>query len=159
MKQPIPWTLLACLLVSTVCLTAADRTQRGARTALDRYVEEPDANFTWRLVKTVESKGFTTYVIDLISQSWRSSNEVNRTQWQHWLTIVKPNEVKSSTGMLFIGGGSNRTNPPSKSEDNLILVASTTGTVVAELRNVPNEPLTFAGETKSRTEDALIAYT
>ena len=159
MKRALPCSALFLLFLTTSGLNAADRTQRGARTALDRYVHEPDTNYTWRLVQTIESKGFRTHVIDLISQSWRSSNEVNRTQWQHWLTIVQPDEVKSSTGMLFIGGGSNRTNPPAKSEDNLILVATTTGTVVAELRNVPNEPLTFAGETKGRTEDALIAYT
>jgi PhoPQ-activated pathogenicity-related protein len=147
------------LLLSTVSLPADDRTQRGERTALDRYVASPDTNYSWRLVKTVDGPGYKTHVIDLISQKWRSSDEVSRPLWQHWLTIVQPDEVKSSTGMLFIGGGSNRTNPPSKSEDNLILVAASTGTVVAEIKNVPNEPLTFAGETKSRTEDSLIAYT
>jgi PhoPQ-activated pathogenicity-related protein len=137
---------------------AADRTQRGERTALDRYVAKPDTNFSWRVANTIRGSGYTTYMIDLISQSWLTTNEVNRTLWQHWLTVVKPDSVKSSTGLLFIGGGANRTNPPSRSEDNLILAASTTGTIVAELRNVPNQPLVFAGETKGRTEDSLIAY-
>ncbi len=158
--RPLRWVFVSVAAFAvTLGLRAADRTQRGERTALDRYVAAPDTNYTWRLVKTVDGPGYKTYIIDLISQSWRSTNEVNRNLWQHWLTIVKPDQLKSSTGLLFIGGGSNRTNPPSKSEDNLVLVAATTGTVVAEVKNVPNEPLTFAGETKSRTEDGLIAYT
>ena len=38
-------------------------------------------------------------------------------------------------------------------------MATTTGTVVGELRMVPNQPLTFVGDTKeARWEDALIAY-
>jgi PhoPQ-activated pathogenicity-related protein len=37
-------------------------------------------------------------------------------------------------------------------------MAVATGTVVTELRMVPNQPLTFAGETKGRVEDSLIAY-
>ena len=41
---------------------------------------------------------------------------------------------------------------------NLTALAVDTGTVVTELRMVPNQPLTFAGETKGRTEDSLIAY-
>ncbi len=153
------------LFVWTICGAAAasaagvDRTQRGERTALDRYVAAPDTNYTWRLVKTVDGPQYKTYVIDMISQRWRSTQEVNRDLWQHWVTIVVPAQVKSTTGLLFIGGGSNRTNPPTKAEENLVLVAATTGTVVAEVKNVPNEPLTFAGEAKGRTEDGLIAYT
>jgi len=33
-----------------------------------------------------------------------------------------------------------------------------TQTVVTEVRNVPNEPLLFAGESEDRTEDGIIAY-
>jgi PhoPQ-activated pathogenicity-related protein len=154
--------LLVLASVTTAALAHGaeqDRTQRGERTALDRYIAEPDTNYTWRLARTVDGPGYKTYVIDLISQSWRSSNEVNRTLWQHWLTIVKPDTLKSSIGMLYIDGGGNSTNPPSRSQERLILVATTTGTAVAELRNVPNQPLIFAGETKGRSEDSLIAYT
>ena len=72
---------------------------------------------------------------------------------------MKPDKVSSSIGLLFINGGSHRTNPPSKAEDNIVLVAKSTETVVASLGNVPNQPTLFAGETKGRTEDSLIAYT
>jgi len=147
------------LALSSTVFAAADRTQVGERTALDRYIAKPDTNYSWRLANTIKGEGYTTYVIDMISQSWLTTNEVNRTLWQHWLTLVVPDKVTSPTALLFIGGGSTRTNVPSKSEDNLILVATTTKTVVAELRNVPNQPLIFSGETKGRSEDSLIAYT
>ena len=65
----------------------------------------------------------------------------------------------SLTRWFFISGGSHKTNPPSKAEANIVLVAKETETVVASLSNVPNQPTVFAGETKGRTEDSLIAYT
>ena len=138
---------------------ATDRTAVGPRTALDRYVHAPDTNYSFRVASTVKGDGCTTYMIDLTSQAWLTTNEVNRPVWQHWLTLVKPDDVTSSTALLMIGGGSHRTNPPSKADASILAIATSTKTVVAELRNVPNQPLIFAGETKGRTEDSLIAYT
>ena len=149
----------AVLWLATLQAYSADRTALGDRTALDRYVQAKDTNYSFRLANTIKGEGYTTYVIDLISQAWLTTNEVDRPLWQHWLTIVKPDKVTTSTALLFIGGGSHRTNPPSKAEANFVLVATETGTVVAELRNVPNQPTVFAGETKGRSEDSLIAYT
>ena len=131
----------------------------GADTALDRYVRMPDASYHYDVVNTIHGDGYTVYVVNMVSQTWRKPDEVNQTVWKHWLTIVKPDKVTGTTGYLFINGGSHRTNPPSKAEDNIVLVARTTETVVASLSNVPNQPTVFAGETKGRTEDSLIAYT
>jgi PhoPQ-activated pathogenicity-related protein len=47
------------------------------------------------------------------SQTWRSEKEVNRTLWQHWLTIIVPNDVTSDTALLWINGGRNGGKPPS----------------------------------------------
>ncbi|MGH9204377.1 MAG: PhoPQ-activated pathogenicity-related family protein, partial [Vicinamibacterales bacterium] len=99
------------------------------------------------------------FVLDMTSQSWRTPAEVDRTQWKHWVTVVKPDKVTESTGFLAIGGGSNPGRPPDKVEAWLSEMATTTGSIVAELRMVPNQPITFAGEQKGRTEDSLIAYT
>lgn len=154
-------TFVATLFFSALTLPAssADRVHLTPQTALDRYVAAPDTNYTWRLVNTVKGDGCNTYVVEMISQAWLTTNEVNRALWQHWLTIVKPDKVIGSTGLLFIGGGSNKKEAPARADDNLATIAKKTGTVVTELRNVPNEPLTFAGETTERTEDSLIAYT
>jgi len=152
---------LACVVQTGLPLAAAPagRTARGERTALDRYVAKPDPNYSFRLAQSIKGESLTIHYIDMISQSWLTTNEVNHPLWQHWLTIVVPDKVSSSTGLLFITGGSNRTNPPSKPDVSLLLAASTTESVVADLKNVPNEPLVFSGEEKSRTEDSLIAYT
>ncbi len=147
-------------LSSLACLAASPgRTQRGERTALDRYVAKPDTNYSFRLDHSVKGDGYTTHYVEMISQSWLTTNEVNRPLWQHWLTLVVPDKVTTPTALLFIGGGSTRTNPPSRPDASLILAASTAGGVVAELRNVPNQPLVFKGEEKGRSEDSLIAYT
>jgi PhoPQ-activated pathogenicity-related protein len=131
----------------------------GKVTGLDRYVQAPDANYHYDLVKTVPGDGYTTYVLDMTSQAWRSAAEVNHPIWKHWLTIVRPDQVKGTTGFLFITGGSIKDQAPQNANAQIVDTAVTTHTVVAELRGVPNEPLIFTGETKERTEDQIIAYT
>ena len=146
---------LFLLLASAI---AAPGAQRGDKaTALDRYVEAPDSSYHYELVKTIPGAGATTYVIDLTSQTWRKPEEVDRPVWKHWLTIIRPDHVSSSIGFLFITGGNNHSPAPAKPDSFMLDIATTTGTVVAELRGVPSEPLTFPGE-KPRTEDAIIAY-
>lgn len=127
-------------------------------TALDRYVAAPDASYGYQLVNTVAGKGFTTFVLEMTSQSWLTTNEVNRPLWKHWMTITRPETVSSSTSLLFIGGGSNEREAPKQADGNLIKAALATKSVVTELRMVPNQPLVFVGDGQKRVEDSLIAY-
>jgi len=143
-------TLTAALLTFTAF---------AAETALDRYVKKPDPTYRYELVRTMPGEGYTTYTIDLTSQTWREPSEVDHSVWKHWLTIVKPDRVTSTTGYLFITGGSVIDKAPAQAGQNFVESALTTHTVVAELRGIPNEPVTFADETKTRNEDAIIAYT
>jgi PhoPQ-activated pathogenicity-related protein len=127
-------------------------------TPLDRYVAAPDPNYSYKLVNSVPGDGFTTYVLEMTSQAWLTTNEVNRTLWKHWMTLIKPNNVSSSTSLLFITGGSNEKEAPKQADGNMIRAALATKSVVTELRMVPNQPLMFAGDDQKRSEDALIAY-
>lgn len=129
------------------------------RTALDEYVAAPDDSFHYRLVRTLPGTGWTAYVLELTSQSWRSPGEVDRTLWQHWLSIIRPDKVSTDMALLLIGGGNNGGRAPEKVDAALPLIAVGAGSVVASLGQVPNQPLTFAGETQARREDSLIAYT
>src|SRR2546430_16862290 len=106
----LPLISTAVLLLAALGIHAApaDRTAVGERTALDRYVHAPDTNYSFRLASTVKGDGYTTYMVDLISQAWLTTNEVARPLWQHWLTIVKPDKVSSSIGLLYINGGSHK---------------------------------------------------
>ena len=152
-------TLAGAGLAAGLMLLATSSGFARESTALDRYVAAPDPNYHYELHSTISGKGFTGYVLEMTSQQWRSAAEVDKPIWKHWLIIVEPQEVKATTGILMISGGSNNSKPPTEINPFVGLLATTTGSVVSELRMVPSEPLTFAGETRQRSEDAITAYT
>lgn len=139
--------------------TAETQQFQDDRTALDEYVAAADTNYSFKVVATVPAADHTTFVLEMTSQAWLTTNEVDRPLWKHWMVIVKPNTVASSKSLLFIGGGANGGNPPRGTDTNLVKMAVATKSVVTELKMVPNQPLVFAGETQGRKEDSLIAYT
>jgi PhoPQ-activated pathogenicity-related protein len=132
---------------------------QAERTALDEYVAAADPNYSYRLVNRISGAGQTTFILEMTSQAWLTTNEVDRPIWKHWMVVVKPDQVATSKSLLFIGGGGNGGNPPKGADGNLIQIAMATRSVVSELRMVPNQALVFAGETEGRKEDSLIAYT
>ena len=97
----------------------------------------------------------------MTSQKWLTEQEVERPLWTHWLTVVRPEKVTSDVALLFITGGSLERQPPSSPPAWLVDAARDTGTVTAELRLVPNQPVVFKDDParKPRTEDDFIAYT
>jgi PhoPQ-activated pathogenicity-related protein len=126
---------------------------------LDRYVAAPDTNFTFRLLETKQTPAGKMHVLEMVSQAWLTTNEVNHPLWRHWLSLAVPNEVTARTALLFITGGSNEKGPPKSIDGTLAQIAVETKSVVAELRNVPNQPLIFLGDGQKRSEDDLIGYT
>lgn len=131
----------------------------AAETGLDRYVAKADPAYHFRVAGVQRADGYSTFIVEMTSQTWRAESEVDRTVWKHWLTIVKPDRVEGATGYLFITGGSTKDKQPAEAPPPYVEIATATHTVAAELQDVPNEPLTFAGESKPRTEDGIIAYT
>jgi PhoPQ-activated pathogenicity-related protein len=127
-------------------------------TALDDYIAAEDNNYTYTLVNTIPGLGYTGYVLNMTSQKWRSSAEVDRTLWQHWVKIVVPSAVSGNTAMLWITGGSNGGSVPTSIDQSMAALALVNHTVVAEVKMVPNQPLYFTDETRSRKEDEIIAY-
>jgi len=138
---------------------AASGTMRAIETPLDRYVAAPDPAYAWQAITNAQADGVTATVIELTSQSWLTTSEVNRTLWRHWLVVIRPDELAHSTGLLMIGGGNNKDSKLPKPSAELIQVARRTQSVVAELRQVPNQPLIFGQDGRERVEDDLIAYT
>jgi len=130
-----------------------------SETELDQYVRKQDSSYAWQIVSSSESDGMKTLVIDMISQTWRSPEEVDRTLWQHWVTLAVPNEVCSDIGLLIIGGGRNGREAPEQPSEQVRRIAHATGTLVAELHMVPNQPLVFHQDGCPRMEDDLIGYT
>ena len=136
-------------------------TARALETALDRYVATPDPSVRFEVAATMPTDGATVTLLDLTSQQWLTGADVDEPVWRHWLTVIRPPVVSSDTALLFITGGA-RTRPrPSEAPADLVRIARSTNTVVAELRLVPNQPITFRGDpaNKPRVEDDFIAYT
>lgn len=133
----------------------------GTETALDRYVAAPDPSFGWKVLRELPAEGATATLLEMTSQRWLTEKEVERPLWTHWITVVRPASVRSDIGLLYITGGSNDRKPPSSPPGWLLDAARETGTVTAELRLVPNQPVVFTDDParKPRVEDDFIAYT
>jgi PhoPQ-activated pathogenicity-related protein len=145
--------------VALALAVAAPTAGQEAPTPLDRYVHAADPAYGWKLVGAYPGADQTTYVLELTSQTWRSATDVDRPVWKHWLTIVRPKQVKSTTALLVIGEGANTDPAPTKASDRTLKIAMETHTVVAEVRMVPNQPLRFTDSPeKARVEDDIIAY-
>jgi PhoPQ-activated pathogenicity-related protein len=124
----------ASRLVIALCLVmplAVGSAASVEETALDRYIAKPDPSYAWKLVNTIPGEGYNGYVLELTSQTWRTEAEVDRPVWKHWLTVVKPEKLSTSKGLLFIGGGSNREPMPSTISARLSLFALESHSVVA----------------------------
>src|ERR1700730_7503017 len=130
----------------------------GEVTALDLYVSAPDSSYRYELIETIPGDRYAAHVLEMTSQRWRDETEVDRPLWKHWLTIIEPERVATGTALLIVGGGSNEKKPPARANRLLAMGAVATRSVIAELRMVPNQPLTSAGEMEKRSEDAIIAY-
>src|SRR5262245_5493278 len=141
-----------------LCALALPGAAAPKKPPLDDYLARPDPAYGWKLVKTIPGDGVTSYVLDLKSQTWRSTPEVDRPVWQHWLTITRPDQVTSATALLSIGGGRNGGKAPAAAPGDASDRARRSGTVVVTLGQVPNQPLVFNKDGRQRVEDDLIAY-
>jgi PhoPQ-activated pathogenicity-related protein len=151
--------LLVLFQASAIATPAAAKPPKSAdRTPLDEYLAKPDPAYGWKVAKTIPGNPATTYVIRLTSQTWLDKSKVDRPVWEHWLVAVKPQKVKTNKALLIISGSSNDRPMPGGADSVLERIADATGSIVAELRMVPNQPLVFHGDGKPRKEDDLIAY-
>jgi len=144
-----------CTFLAVLVLAAA---QLASGTPLDDYVAKADDSYTYSVVKTDVGPGYTAYILDMTSQSWRSKDEVDRPLWKHWLTIVRPANATADKALLWINGGSNNRSAPDSADKMLVGIALGAGAVVADLKMVPNQPLMFPDGGRPRTEDGIIAY-
>ena len=131
----------------------------GPEDILQQYVDTPDPAYGWTLVSSEPGEGYTLHTIEMTSQTWLTEAEVDRPLWTHWVMVVEPDEVRSDHAFLYISGGGNGGDPPEQANPLTLQPALATGSFTAELRMVPNQPLTFVGDDYGpRVEDELIAY-
>jgi len=151
-------TLFGLALLAAGGWVKAEPPPGGKLTAFDAYIAKPDASYRWEVAKTIDSGNLKGAMIRLTSQTWRTTEDVDKPLWEHWLTVAIPSEVKTDRVFLFIGGGSHDTNPPKGIDTIISTIAQSTGSIVAELKNIPNQPLVFHQDGTPRKEDDLIGY-
>lgn len=150
--------LISTMAVFLACLQIA---WGGPETALRDYVSAADPAYGYSHVSTVQRPGFTAHILSMTSQNWRVNSEVNRTLWNHWMVVIVPANILSTTGAILVGGGDNSQLPPSLNSTEVFIgaqLAMASGTVVSIVFNVPNQPLVFADAPSPQGEDALVAY-
>ncbi len=159
MKRLLSCSLLALIGVGLCSAMVHAEPPAGSKlTPLDNYVAKPDSAYAWNVAETIQSGSLTTHVIRLTSQRWRTEQEVDRPLWEHWLVVTVPAKITTDRVFLMIGGGSH-TSPQPKGPDAITgAIAASTGGVVAELKNIPNQPLVFHNDGTPRVEDDLIGY-
>lgn len=133
-----------------LCVSMAATTLRAD---LESYVKAPDPSFKFTIEGETEVPGIGKAItVRLTSQTWQGI------PWQHWLSVIHPEKVTHpEIGLLLINGGSTKSQAPAAiSKEGLVMaqIAQKTGTVVAVLSQVPNQPLF-----DNLKEDGLIAHT
>ena len=132
--------------------------------SLAEYVNLRDDSYSWELLEAKAGDGYRHYLLRLVSQTWRTEAEVDRTLWTHRLSVFVPDSVladsgRSAPGLLIIDGGSNGEEVSGDDDARSASMALSSGMVVANLGMVPNQPLGFAPEFRGRYEDDLVAHT
>lgn len=127
--------------------------------AFEAYVKKDDPAFSYELLDEINGEEYKAYIIRMVSQSWLNSSAVADPIWWHWLTIVVPDNTGYDTAMLIIGGGDRKTPRPNDPDPLTLQTALASGSIVADLHNVPNQPVTFKRDSFGpRYEDALISF-
>jgi PhoPQ-activated pathogenicity-related protein len=129
-------------------------------TALEEYVRAPDGHYRFEVAEFEIEPLLTRYTIRMQSQAWNPGGLVlNRPIWEHGIALLVPRIITTDTGLLFIAGGSNDGELIGAGEVELAArVALLTGSVVAVVFQVPNQPLQFSDEPFDHEEDELVAY-
>jgi PhoPQ-activated pathogenicity-related protein len=156
-----PFFVLVALTAAFAQAPQQTPQRRTSETALDRYVAAPDDSFAWKVLRELPAEGATATLLEMTSQKWLTEKEVEQPLWKHWLTVMQPARVTSDIGFLFIGGSRLDRQPPGQPPAWMVALARDTGTVITELRLVPNQPIVFVDDPqrKARIEDDYIAYT
>ena len=107
---------------TTITTTTTTKSLPGRAYGAGKYVSTPDPAYTWKLRTTVTGTDYTTYFIDMTSQSWRSAAEVDRTVWKHDPMITVPkNRLPGRTSFTSRGGSNGGTPPMTPSDTSLSL--------------------------------------
>ena len=130
-------------------------------TALKNYIAHDDGVFSIQPIAAIPGPGYTAHLYNLTSQKWLTEAEVDKTLWTHTLVMIVPTTVRTTTALLYVGGDSNLDPLPGAKHPTVQVIAQialASQSITAAVLQVPNQPITFAGQAPSG-EDTLVAYT
>jgi PhoPQ-activated pathogenicity-related protein len=128
-------------------------------TLLKDFVQKDDDVFRYEIKNIIEGESWKEYIVKMVSQEWLTKNDVEETEWWHWVRIVVPNDVEESEALFFIGGGSHKSKAPESAEPALVKLALATKSIVADISNIPFQSLIFKNDDfGERYEDDIIAF-
>jgi PhoPQ-activated pathogenicity-related protein len=148
--------LCAVTLISLMIGTFSVNTSNAKpENALSNYLEREEPDYEWSIRSEKEIGKITLYDLRMVSQKWQGI------VWTHQLQVVVPKKLSDNSAcLLFVTGGSNKNGEPNwASADNKELellgkIAEGSGSLVAIVRQTPNQPL-YDG----KYEDDLISHT
>lgn len=164
MKKCTSYLIAISLICMTFSCSPSENKQeetppKRSETLLKDYVNGPSPDFSFEIVHSVPGEEYDFHVLRMVSQNWLSPDLVDQTEWWHWISIVVPKDSPFDTSLMWIGGGSTDSKMPEKPSELILAAAMQTNSIVAEIHNVPFQPLTFANDSfGERYEDAIIAY-
>ena len=150
--------------MTVTLLTALGLLPTAQATALDDYIAKPDPNYRFSVTNRDDSFLAKTYFVSMTSQQWRDASEVDRPIWQHDVIITVPRSLSlndNPTAIMLISGGKNDPDPIQEDDAEPLVdaAAALLNAVVVELKQVPNQPLSFSDEINNpRKEDQILAY-
>ncbi|BFZ03771.1 hypothetical protein BsWGS_06810 [Bradybaena similaris] len=152
-----------CLL--TMSILALATVSGVSSTALDDYVNTPDLYYHYRFLTTYVTPGVTVHALNLTSQKWKTDNVTTNPFWTHQFFIAVPTTVVyPDTAMIIIGIGDNPDKLANETDVEVaraILIARKSGSVVALIKQVPNQPIVFQDDPQKtqKYEDAILSWT
>lgn len=115
-----------------------------ARADLDEFLARPEPAYRWEKKGERKLEGCTVYELFLVSQEWHGKN------WEHRLFLLRPDNVEHPECCCIYNAGGRG------GDGDLALgaeIAKRSGTPIAMLFGVPNQPLW------DKSEDALVVHT
>ncbi|XP_060091311.1 autocrine proliferation repressor protein A-like [Heteronotia binoei] len=115
--------------------------------ALDEFVNLPDPHYEYTFLKRKTNQFFVrivnTDLINMTSQKWLNESEVDKPIWCHNLTICVPKvpRIVDSCLLIIRDGGNNSPDPIQMAKSTIKAIE--TKSVVALLKQLPAQPLTF----------------
>lgn len=141
------WRLSTILLAAAA--VSAVPADEAIPQALFEYVAKPQPDFKWTIQGTISTGDGKIHEVRFVSQKWQDI------VWRHALYIYEPkNLTLPNHCLLFITGGRTDGSPGVNDLTMGMQLAKVSGSIVAVLHHVPNQPLMG-----NRVEDDLITET